>query len=76
MKIAGLRSISFAVLLVCSRELAAIGPSECRQSRTLLRHRTKSARALLRARQMHSTIRRRIRRGSLARYFEASRSKK
>ena len=45
--------------LFCSPELAAIGPNERRQSRAPRRHPKRFARASLRTRQMHSTIRRR-----------------
>ena len=76
MNIAGLRSIGFAVLLVllagagCNRSKRASSESSAAR-----RHPMAFARASLGTRQMHSTIRRRTCRSSLAHYCGASRSK-
>ena len=75
MNIAGLRSIGFAVLLVlfagagCNRPKRASSESSAAPTPQGVRARS------LRTRQMHSTIRRRTCRTSLARYCGASRSK-
>ena len=77
MNIAGLRSIGSAVLLVllagagCNRPKRASSES----SAAAHRHPRGFKRASLRRRQMHSTIRHRTCRVSLAHYCGASRSK-